>query len=124
LIERNEEKVYATYFDLDMQGTGKNVSEALDDLCAGIIQYYEALKDNVPIVGEQGGGNGVDPSEGRVSSQKYAHLKSIIEVEAQSVEINPWLKIRGIFAGDPNFDEFIEGIKAHRKELNIGGTDE
>ncbi len=114
LIECNDEKVYATYHDLDMQGTGRNVSEALDDLCAGIIQYYEALKDNVSIVGEQS----------RISSQKYAHLKGIIEVEAQSAKTNPWLKIRGIFAVDPNFDEFIEGIKARRKELDSEGTND
>jgi len=88
-----------------MQGTGGDVSEALDDLCAGIIQYYEALRDNVPIVGEQS----------RFASQKYAHLKQIIEVKT---ETNPWLKIRGVFADDPNFDEFIEEIKARRKELD------
>ena len=114
LIERNDEKVYATYYDIDMQGTGRNVSEALDDLCAGIIQYYEALKDNVSIVGE----------ESEISSQKYAHLKSIIELEAQSAETNPWLKIRGIFADDPNFDEFMEGIKTRRKELDTEVSNE
>ncbi|MBC8230340.1 hypothetical protein H8E77_12400 [bacterium] len=113
LIERNDEKVYATYFDLDMQGTGRNVSEALDDLCAGIIQDYEVLKDGVSI----------DGTQSKRKSQKYAHLKSIIEVEVQRASpepkaTNPWLEIRGIFADDPDFDYVMKEIKAYRKELN------
>jgi predicted nucleic acid-binding protein len=99
LIERNDEFFYATYFDLDMQGTGRNVSEALDDLCAGIIQDYEALKD--------------EPKE--ISAQKYAHLKEIIEVKT---ETNPWIKYAGMFAEDPFFDEFLEGIGAIRKKID------
>ena len=105
LIERNDDTVIATYHDLDMQDTGRDVSEALDDLCAGIIQYYEALKDEIPIEGEQS----------RISSQKYAHLKQIIEVKA---ETNPWLKYAGMFADDPDFDEVLKDIEAHRKELD------
>jgi len=115
LIERNDDTVIATYHDLDMQGTGKDVSEALDDLCAGIIQYYEALKDEIPIEGEQSRVNGVDPSEGRISSQRYAHLKRIVEAKA---ETNPWIKYAGMFADDPDFEEVLKDIEAHRKELD------
>jgi len=99
LIERNDENVYATYHDLDMQGSGRDVSEALDDLCAGIIQDYEALRD--------------EPKE--ISGQKYAHLKQIIEVKT---ETNPWIKYAGMFAEDPYFDEFQEGIEAIRKKID------
>jgi len=103
LIERNDEKAYATYFDLDMQGSGRDVPEALDDLCLSIIQYYEAVKDD--IVDEQRRG----------SSQKYAHLKQIIEVET---ETNPWIEYAGMFAVDPDFEKVKKNIEAHRKELD------
>jgi len=105
LIERREDTVIATYHDLDMQGTGRDISEALDSLCAGIIQYYEALKNEVPIESEQSG----------ISSQKYAHLKRIIEAKA---ETNPWLKYAGMFADDPDFDEVLKEIEAYRKDLD------
>ena len=105
LIECNDDTVITTYHDLDMQGTGRDISEALDDLCAGIIQYYEALKNEIPIEGEQS----------RISAQKYAHLKLIIEAKA---ETNPWLKYAGMFADDPDFDEVLEEIEAYRKELD------
>ena len=110
LIERNDDTVIATYHDLDMQGTGKDVSKALDDLCAGIIQYYEALKDEIRIEGEQD----------RVSSQKYAHLNKIVEVKT---ETNPWIKYAGMFVEDPYFDEFLEGIEVIRKKIDDEGYD-
>jgi hypothetical protein len=84
-----------------MQGSGRDVPEALDNLCSGIIQYYEAVKDD--IVDEQ------------TSSQKYAHLKQIIEVET---ETNPWIEYAGMFADDPDFEKVKKHIEAHRKELD------
>ena len=35
--------VIAKFYDVDMYGVGKDVQEALDDLCAGLVEYYESL---------------------------------------------------------------------------------
>ena len=67
-------------------------------------------KDEIRIEGEQD----------RVSSQKYAHLKEIVEVKT---ETNPWIKCAGMFVEDPYFDEFLIGIEAIRKKIDDEGYD-
>ena len=104
LIERDDDIIIATYHDVDMFGTGTDVPEALSNLCAAIIKYYETLKDDEGNVG---------------SPQEYAFLKLIIvEVEDEGTESDPWLEIRGMFADDPHFDDFVKEIAAYRKELD------
>jgi len=98
LIERDGDTIIATYHDVDIHGTGGNVQEALDDLCAAIIEYYERLKADYGNLSKN-------------PSQEYAILKQIIKAD-------PWLEIRGIFANDPDFDYVMKEIDAHRKELN------
>ncbi len=69
LIEYDDDVIIATYHDIDMYGTGADVQEALSDLCAAIVEYYETLKDD-------------EGNLGLLTSQEYAFLKEIIvEVE-------------------------------------------
>jgi hypothetical protein len=69
LIETDEDVIIATHYDIDMYGTGDDVQEAISDLCAGIIEYYESLKDD-------------EDNLGPLPAQEYAYLNQIImEVE-------------------------------------------
>ncbi|MBM3240370.1 type II toxin-antitoxin system HicB family antitoxin [Candidatus Poribacteria bacterium] len=53
-------------------------------------------------------------------------LKNVIEITQVEVDIpktgktksDPWLEFRGMFADDPDFDDFLLEIEAYRKELN------
>ncbi len=106
LIERDDDRIIAIYHDVDMFDTGADVQEALSALCAAIIKYYETLKDN-------------EENTGSLPSQAYAFLKHIIvEVENESIKPDPWLEIRGMFADDPHFDDFVKEIEAYRKEVD------
>jgi hypothetical protein len=61
--------VIATYDDVDLYGTGDDVQEAISDLCAAIVEYYEGLKENEGCLGD-------------LPAQEYAFLKQmIIEVQ-------------------------------------------
>lgn len=105
LIERDDDMIIATYHDVDMSGTGADVQEALSHLCAAIIKYYETLKDD-------------EDNTDSLPSQEYAFLKQIIvKTEAEGIK-DPWLEIRGMFADDPHFDDFVKEIETYRKELN------
>jgi len=98
LIERDSDVIIATCHDIGMYGTGADVQEALSDLCAAIIKYYETLKDDELL-----------------PSQKSAFLKQIID---ENIKPDPWLEIRGMFADDQDFDDFVKEIEAYRKEQN------
>ena len=65
LIEYDDNIIISTYHDIDMYGTGADVQEALSDLCAAIVEYYETLKDD-------------EENLGLLTSQHYAFLKQII----------------------------------------------
>ena len=69
LIEYDDD-IIATYHDIDMYGTGADVQEALADLCAAIVEYYETLKDD-------------EENLGLLTAQHYAFLKQFI-VENQN----------------------------------------
>ena len=49
-------------------------------------------------------------------------LQNNLTRSAQKVEIseqqNPWLKYTGMFKNDPQFEEFLNEIKAYRNELD------
>ena len=53
-------------------------------------------------------------------------LKGVVEITQVKVDVpktgktksDPWLEFRGMFADDPDFDDFMLEIKAYRKELN------
>ena len=66
LIEYNDDVIIATYHDIDMYGTGVDMQEALSDLCAAIVEYFETLKDD-------------EGNLGLLTSRHYAFLKQIIE---------------------------------------------
>ena len=126
-IERNDDTIIATYHDLDMHSKGRNVSEALDELCERIIQHYETLKADEKMRSEAKPGESACPSLplldspssfgnlDKNSSQEYAFLKQIID---EGIKKDRWLEIRGIFADDPDFDSVMKEIEAYRKELN------
>ena len=69
VIERDGDVVIATYDDIDLYGTGEGVQEAISDLCAAIVEYYEGLKEN-------------ENRLGTLPTQEYAFLKQMI-VEIQ-----------------------------------------
>lgn len=53
-------------------------------------------------------------------------LKGVVEITQVKVDVpktgktksDPWLEFRGMFADDPDFDDFMLEIKDYRKELN------
>jgi len=65
LIGYEDDVIIATYHDIDMYGTGSDMQEALSDLCAAIVEYYETLKDD-------------EENLGLLTSQHYAFLEQII----------------------------------------------
>ena len=65
VIEREGDVVIATYDDIDLYGTGADLQEAISDLCAAIVEYYEGLKENEGDLGD-------------FLAQEYVFLKRII----------------------------------------------
>lgn len=55
-------------------------------------------------------------------------LQNNLTRSAQKVEIsepqNPWLKYTGMFKNDPQFEEFLDEIKAYRNELDVEEIEE
>ncbi len=55
-------------------------------------------------------------------------LQNNLTRSAQKVEIseqqNPWLKYTGMFKNDPQFEEFLDEIKAYRNELDAEEIEE
>lgn len=55
-------------------------------------------------------------------------LTNLVEITQVEVDIpqmsrkesDPWLEFRGMFADDPDFDAFLQEIKAYRQELDHG----
>ncbi|MCZ6676606.1 MAG: hypothetical protein O7E52_05080 [Candidatus Poribacteria bacterium] len=69
VIEREGDIVIAAYDDIDLYGTGTDIQEAISDLCAAIVEYYEGLKENENRLGD-------------LPTQEYVFLKQmIIEVQ-------------------------------------------
>ena len=50
-IEYEEDTVLAFFYDLDLYGLGDEISEAIDDLCATLIEYYEMLLEEQDRLG-------------------------------------------------------------------------
>ena len=50
-VEYEEDTVIASFYDLDLYGLGDEVSEAIDDLCATLIEYYEMLREDRNCLG-------------------------------------------------------------------------
>ncbi len=65
LIEEEGDVTIATYDDVDLYGTGEDEQEAISDLCAAIVEYYEGLKEHEGRLGE-------------IPAQEYTFLKGII----------------------------------------------
>ncbi|MCP4651235.1 MAG: hypothetical protein GY853_14300, partial [PVC group bacterium] len=53
LFEKNEDGITACFYDVNLFGYGDDEEEAIDDLCASIIDYYISLKENVQNLGPQ-----------------------------------------------------------------------
>lgn len=65
-LELEENKVIASYYDIDMYGSGDNEEEAINDLCEVVVEYYESLKE------DQG-------KLGPLPEKHWLHLRRIIE---------------------------------------------
>ncbi len=50
-VEYEEDTVIASFYDLDLYGLGDEVSEAIDDLCATLVEYYEMLLEDGECLG-------------------------------------------------------------------------
>jgi hypothetical protein len=50
-IEYDEDTVIASFYDIEEYGIGEDLEEALSDLCAGLVEYYESLEENVHCLG-------------------------------------------------------------------------
>ena len=50
-IEYEEDTVIASFYDLDLYGLGDEIPEAIDDLCAMLIEYYEMLLEDGRCLG-------------------------------------------------------------------------
>lgn len=50
-IEYDEDTVIASFYDVEEYGIGEDLEEALSDLCAGLVEYYESLEENVHCLG-------------------------------------------------------------------------
>ena len=50
-IEYDEDTVIASLYDVEEYGMGEYLEEALSDLCAGLVEYYESLEENVHCLG-------------------------------------------------------------------------
>jgi len=50
-IEYDEDTVIASFYDVEEYGVGEDLEEALSDFCAGLVEYYESLEENVHCLG-------------------------------------------------------------------------
>ena len=50
-IEYDEDTVIASFYDVEEYGVGEDLEEALSDLCAGLVEYYESLEKNANCLG-------------------------------------------------------------------------
>ena len=74
-IEKKGGTVTATYDDIELNGTGKSVKEAMSDLCTKIVSRYQQLGESAP------------------TSQEYTFLKRIIE----EVEPAAWQELKQLY---------------------------
>ena len=51
MIEYDEDTVIASFYDVEEYGIGEDLEEALSDLYAGLVEYYESLEENAHCLG-------------------------------------------------------------------------
>lgn len=81
-------------------GKGRSREEALENIRK---KLKEMLKNVVEI------------TQVKIDVPKIHHSKSWMPICSVS---DPWLEFRGMFADDPDFDDFLSEIEAYREELD------